>query len=257
MTSDPSPFEVRLAKNEADILAAQRLRYEVFVSELGGNGDLVDHENRFERDEFDPHFEHLILIDKRRDRSALQHVVGVYRVMQGEEAEKLGRFYTDDEFELAPLRASGRTLLELGRSCLHADFRGGNAMHLLWNGLAKYIAAHEIEVLFGVASFHGTDIKPLAEPLSFLHHRHLAPPELRVRSKAFQPMDLMAEEQINRLRASKAIPALVKAYLRLGGFVGEGAFIDWSFNTVDVCLVMDTDRISERQRRIYAKARAT
>ena len=257
MTADPSPFEVRLAKNEADVLAAQRLRYEVFVSELGGNGDLVDHANRFERDEFDPHFEHLVLIDNRRDRTALEHVVGVYRVMQDDVADRLGRFYTDDEFDLTPLRASGRKLLELGRSCVHADFRGGNAMFLLWNGLAEYITAHEIEILFGVASFHGTDIGPLAEPLSFLHHRHLAPPDLRVRSKVFQPMDILSADQIDRLRASTAIPALVKAYLRLGGFVGEGAFIDWSFNTVDVCLVMDTDRISARQRRIYSKARAT
>ena len=126
-------------------------------------------------------------------------------------------------------------------------------MHHLWTGLASYVAAHEIEILFGVASFHGTDVTRLADPLAFLHHNHLAPPELRVRARAehYQPMDLVPAAELDRRRAVLELPALIKAYLRLGGFVGEGAFVDHAFNTTDICLVLDTKRMNPRQKRLY------
>jgi putative hemolysin len=129
-------------------------------------------------------------------------------------------------------------------------------MYHLWSGLADYVARHGIELMFGVASFHGTDVDALAEPLALLHHRHLAPPELRVRSRAFQSMDLMPEGQIDRRRAMLKVPALIKAYLRLGGMVGEGAYIDRVFNTTDVCLVMDTARMNPRQSALYTRGAA-
>ena len=129
-------------------------------------------------------------------------------------------------------------------------------MYHLWNGLAAYVTERGIEVLFGVASFHGTDISALAQPLSMLHHNHLAPEDLRVRAQpgVFQSMNLVAPEDLDRRAAMVQVPALIKAYLRLGGFVGEGAFIDHAFNTTDVCLILDTARMNERQRRIYAGA---
>ena len=149
------------------------------------------------------------------------------------------------------MRRSGRRLLELGRSCLHRDYRGGAALFHLWQGLATYVERHGIEILFGVASFHGTDVQAMAQPLSLLHHRHLAPPHLRVRARAFQPMDLLPQDRIDRRTAMLQIPPLIKAYLRLGGCVGDGAFVDHAFNTVDVCLVMDTARMTERQKALY------
>lgn len=251
-------FELRLAETGADLAAAQRLRYEVFVAELGGDGPLVDHAGRFERDAFDPHFDHLILVDRRRDAAALDHVVGVYRLMTSERAAAVGRFYGEDEYDLAPLKRSGRKLLELGRSCVHRDYRGGTALFHLWNGLAAYVLEREIEILFGVASFHGTDVVALAEPLSHLHHRFLAPEDLRVRvvPDHFQSMDLMPAGRIDRKRAMLAMPHLIKAYVRLGGFVGEGAYVDRAFNTVDVCLLMDTGRMNAQARSRYTRGRA-
>lgn len=248
-------FQLRLAQSEEDLRAAQRLRYEVFVAELGGDGPLVDHDARLERDAYDPHYDHLILIDTRRDHAALDHVVGVYRLLPWDRAATLGRYYTEDEYDLTPLKDSGRRLLELGRSCVHRDYRGGAALYHLWNGLADYVLERGIEILFGVASFHGTDVAALAEPLSLLHHRYLAPPDLRVRVRPehVQTMDLMPVEQIDRRRAMLATPQLIKAYLRLGGFVGEGAFIDRAFNTVDVCLVMDTARMNAKARARYTR----
>lgn len=244
----PTPqFTVKLATTAAELRAAQRLRYEVFVSELGGGGEMVDHDARLEQDRFDPFFDHLIAID-----DATGETIGVYRVLRDDQARAAGQFYSEDEYDLSVLRQSGRRLLELGRSCLHRDYRGGMAMYHLWAALAGYVAEHEIEVLFGVASFHGTDPAALAAPLSLLHHRHLAPGDLRVKAREYQPMDLIPEADLDRRQAMLRTPALIKAYLRLGGFVGEGAFIDHAFNTTDVCLILDTARMNDRQRRIYA-----
>lgn len=255
MISDEPYLQVRLARDEQDLLAAQRLRYTVFVEELGGSGALVDHDRRLERDEFDPVFEHLILVDIRRDAAALEHVVGVYRLLTGEQAAAFGRFYSEGEYDLGPLKRSGRRLVELGRSCVHPDFRGGTAMFHLWNGLADYVLEREIEIMFGVASFHGTDVEALKMPLSYLHHNHLAPEALRVRvlPEHFQTMNLVPADQIDRRAAMVGTPALIKAYIRLGGFVGEGAFIDRPFNTTDVCLLMDTAAMSEKHKGFYTR----
>jgi len=252
----PPEFEVRLAADASELRAAQALRYEVFVRELGGDGEMVDHAAGLERDRFDPYFDHLLLFDHARARDA---VVGVYRVLRDDQAAAAGQFYSDDEYDLAPLRRSGRRLLELGRSCLHAEYRGGNGMVHLWQGLADYVARHRIEILFGVASFHGTDPAPLAHALSLLHDRHLAPGPLRVRARQqnFQRMDLLAPDAIDRKRAMRETPALIKAYLRLGGVVGEGAWIDHAFNTTDVCLVMDTAALNARSARLYTRGGAT
>lgn len=243
-------FSVKIAGTEEELRAAQALRYEVFVRELGGGGAMVDHEAGLEQDRFDPFFDHMLVTDTSTDM-----VVGVYRLLRDDQAGKAGQFYSEDEYDLSVLKASGRRLLELGRSCLHPEYRGGMAMFHLWSGLAEYVEAHGIEVLFGVASFHGTDPRQLANPLAMLHHNHLAPPELRVRAKSFQPMNLVPKADLDRKRAMLDTPALIKAYLRLGGFVGEGAYIDHAFNTTDVCLILDTARMNERQRKIYSGGR--
>ncbi|MDO5658381.1 MAG: GNAT family N-acyltransferase [Paracoccus sp. (in: a-proteobacteria)] len=255
MTPDQSPLTVRLARDQADLLAAQRLRYRVFVTELGGDGALVDHAAGLERDEFDPVVDHLVLVDTRRDEAALDHVVGVYRLLTGQAAAQFGRFYCDSEYDLDRLKRSGRSLLELGRSCVDADYRGGAGMFLMWNALAEYVLDREIEILFGVASFHGLDVAALAPSLSWLHHHHLAPEALRAvaRAPGYQRMDLIAPDQIDRKAAMLGMPALIKGYLRLGGTVGEGAYLDRDFNTTDVFLMMDTKAMSEKHRGFYTR----
>lgn len=255
MQAEDGHFTVRLARDSRDLAAAQRLRYRVFVEELGADGPLVDHGARLERDAFDEVFDHLLLIDTRRDAAMLEDVVGVYRLLPGAKLAAGQRFYSEGEFDLSALRGCGRELLELGRSCVHPDYRGGSAMLHLWNSLAEYVLARGIEVMFGAASFHGVDVGALAQPLSYLHHMHLAPEGLRVRAigPAAQRMDLVPAESLDRKAAMLGTPALIKAYLRLGGFVGDGAYIDMDFNTIDVCLVMDTDQMSARHRKFYQR----
>lgn len=250
----PDPAEprfcVRLAASKDEVEAAQRLRYRVFVEELGSDGPMVDHRRKLEMDRFDNAFDHLILTASTRPGE----VIGVYRLLRDERAREIGQFYSEDEYDLAVLKRSGRRLLELGRSCVDPAFRGGMAMYHLWNGLAHYVEAHKIDILFGVASFHGTDVARLSAPLSLLWHRHRAPPDLRVTAKPpAQPMGLVPEAELDRRAAMVQVPALIKAYLKLGGYVGDGAFIDHEFQTTDVCLVVDTKRIVEAQKALYGK----
>lgn len=246
MTARSPQYEVRLARDADDLRAALALRYEVFAAELGVQGASVDDARRLEADRHDPHCEHLLLIDR-----AGPGVVGTTRIIDAEAAARAGGYYSAAEFDLAPLLASGRALMEMGRTCLHPDYRGGAAMYHLWHGLARIVTARGVAVLFGAASLPGTDPQALAQPLSWLHRHHLAPPALRVRAATAVP--LLPPEALDRRAAMLAMPALIKAYLRLGGAVGEGVFVDHDFNTTDVCLILDLEAMTPAQRAIYAQ----
>ena len=255
MRAEDAIYTLRLASGADDLRAAQRLRYRVFVQELGASGPMVDHDQGIESDQFDAVSDHLLLIDRRVDPVTRNHVVGAYRLLPGDRLVPGAPFYSETEYDLGPLRRSGRRLLELGRSCVHPDHRGGTGMFHLWNGLAEYVLERGIEVMFGTASFHGTDVQALAMPLSWLGHHHMAPPEMRVRALPPNRVDLavVPAEDLDRAAAMAAMPALIKAYLRLGGCVGDGAWIDRDFNTTDVCLVMETGRMSARHRDFYIR----
>lgn len=259
MELDAERFEIKLAEGDDEIAAAQRLRYAVFVEEMGAPAASADHARRLEMDRFDPIFDHLILIDRKRAvADPLDRVVGVYRLLPGARAAECGGFYGASEYDLSPIERLGRQTVELGRSCVAAEYRGGAAMHLMWTALADYVVSRDIEILFGVASFHGTDPAPIAPALSYLHHNHLAPPDLRVRARAegYAAMDRIPAAQVERRAALAQIPNLIKAYLRLGGFVGEGAYVDRDFNTIDVCLLMDTGRMTEKYKSLYTRGLA-
>ena len=258
MTIDASRYRVKLAETEAERAGAQRLRYRVFVEEMGARASAEERAARREWDDFDPFFDHLVLLSLDAGIvDPLDRVVGAYRLLRSEVAAAGPGFYGAGEYDLTPIAASGRASVELGRSCVAREHRGGPGMHLLWNGLAAYVLERDIELLFGVASFHGTDPAPLAEALSYLHYEHLAPPDLRVRAhpERYLEMNLMARADIDPIRALRVIPPLIKAYLRLGGFVGEGAYVDEDFNTIDVCVVMDTVRMTERYLQFYQRGR--
>lgn len=253
----PEPdFDVVFASSDEERRAAQALRYEVFVRELGGDGALVDHDKALEQDRFDVFSRHLLLLDLERGKTVCEQVVGVYRLLDLSGAQRAGGFYSAAEFDLTPITSSGLRLLELGRSCLHAEYRGGMAMYHLWSALAAYVFREKIDVLFGVASFQGTDVRTFSAPLTLLHERHLAPAQLC--PSAREPrvcLDQMPYHALDHKAAMTQMPSLIKAYLRLGGGVGEGAYVDKAFNTTDVCLVLDVSQISEKQRKLYTQGR--
>ncbi|MCC5957673.1 MAG: GNAT family N-acetyltransferase [Natronohydrobacter sp.] len=246
-------FEVRLAHSAADLRAAQRLRYRVFVEEMGGDGPLVDHAQKLECDALDPVFDHLLLVDKSRDPAAEAHVIGAYRLLPDTRLAAAGRFYCDAEFDLAPLHRSGRRLLELGRSCIDPAHRGGVGMLQMWQGLAEYVVQHDIGILFGAASFPGTDPAVFAQSLACLHHLHLAPEHLRVRATQTNGYRPLPQAELDRKHAMREMPPLIRAYLRLGGMVGEGVFIDKDFRTTDVCIILDTAHLTAQARSLAAR----
>lgn len=248
-------FTARLAETDEDVRAAQRLRYRVFVEEMGASASQQEHDDRRESDAFDDHCDHLILFDTESPvTDPLDRVIGVYRLLRGSVAKAGPGFYSAAEFDLARIFEYPHETLELGRSCVHADYRSGAAMQLLWMALAQYIYTHKLRLLFGCASFHGADMQALAKPLSYLYHTRLAPEHLRPRvlSEFYNDMNLLPADQVSRPEAMREMPALIKGYLRLNGYVGDGAFIDKEFNTIDVCLVMETDKISARYHSFYA-----
>ncbi len=256
MKHDDVEFSIKLAETSVEMQAAQKLRYRVFVEELGGSVDPEHALEGLECDAFDAHVDHLILQD--RSLPETDNVIGVYRLLRGDIANEGIGFYSASEFHLDKIIHSNRKSLELGRSCVDARYRGGVAMHLLWSALADYVATYEIEILFGVASFHGTNPADIAHALSFLHHNYLAPDDLCVSARGENAIatDILSVEDINRPKASGQLPALIKSYLRLGGTIGKGAFIDYAFNTIDVCLVMDTARMSEKYKAFYERDNA-
>lgn len=244
-------FVVKLADCEADLKAAQELRYDVFSRELGANGATVCHQRHCEQDRYDPYCDHLLLLDQTK---LTKKVVGVYRLLRESAAKRAGGFYSENEFDLSQLRKSGRNLLELGRTCLHPDYRGGAGMFHLWSALADYSEAHGSDLLFGTASFQGTNTELLAQPMSLLHHEFSAPQELSAHAHGSSAisMDILSPDKISRRSAMLAMPALIKGYLRLGGRVGQGAWIDHDFNTTDICLIMDARNMTARQS-LYRK----
>lgn len=248
-------LEVRLAKSDAEILAAQRLRYEVFYEELSAKPSPEVAEERRDFDRFDAFCDHLIVLD--HGGPTPNRVVGVYRLMRRDVAAKAGQFYTQDEFSIRRLLRGGRQILELGRSCVHPDYRKAGVMNLMWRALAHYVAMHDIKVLFGCASFPGADPAKHATALSYLKQNHLAPPQDRPKAlrKRYVPMDLAPPGEIDAKAALLSLPPLLRGYLRLGGVIGDGAVIDKQFDTVDVCVVVRTDRLAEDYARRYRATR--
>ncbi|GAB6967472.1 GNAT family N-acetyltransferase [Komagataeibacter kakiaceti JCM 25156] len=245
---------VRIAATEEERDAAQALRYRVFYEEMGARPDSRTARLRRDVDEFDEYADHLLVIDHAISSGA-KGVVGTYRLMQGDAAKKLGRFYSSSEYDISPLTEFPGRLLEVGRSCVDREYRGRAAMQLLWRGIASYIFLHRIDVLFGCASLPGTDPDALSDELTYLYHNHLAPPALRVRALAERRVEMLrADPQlIDHRRSLARLPPLIKGYLRLGGYVGDGAVIDAQFNTTDVAVLVKSELLADKYYRHYER----
>jgi len=244
---------VRLAQSAAEIDAAQALRYRVFYDEMGARPTPEMAAIRRDFDRFDRDCDHLLVIDHRRGA-----VVGTYRLIRRAVAARHGGFYSASEYDLGAIPNHTGEILELGRSCTDASARGGPAAKLMWRGISNYVFHYNIELMFGCASLAGTDPDALALPLAYLHHYHRAPPALRARAlpDRYVAMDRLAKDAIDVARAQALLPPLIKGYLRLGGFVGDGAVIDPQFNTTDVAIVVKTDLVTEKYYRYYERRAA-
>lgn len=239
-------LEVTLAGSD-EIDAALRLRHRVFCEERGAASPSAA--NGLEEDAYDRDCDHLIVRDHGRPG---RPVVGTYRLLREDVARRIGGFYSAGEYDLSPLLASARStqLLELGRSCVDRPYRTNATITLLWRAIATYLEAHRIGFMFGCASFPGTDPAAHASELAYLHRFHLAPLELRARAhpQYFVPMD---RDGGQGAPTGRGLPPLIKGYLRVGAKVGDGAFVDRDFNTVDVFMIMPVEQIVGRYGRRF------
>jgi putative hemolysin len=255
-------LEVRLAASAADVRRAQGLRYHVFYEEMTAVADFGTLQTRRDSDRFDLICDHLLVCDTANPQRSLlrskSQIVGTYRLLRQAVADRHGGFYTAGEYDIEPLIRAKPHLdfLELGRSCVLAPYRNRRTVELLWHGIWAYVLMHRIDVMVGCASLEGTDPDRLALPLSYLHHIARAPEEWRVRAHdhLYVEMNRVPLAAIDTKAALRALPPLVRGYLRLGAFVGDGAVIDQQFGTTDVCIVLPVAGIASRYVDYYGPA---
>ncbi len=254
-------LEVRMAETEAEVEAAQRLRYRVFYEEMSAIPSPAMRESRRDFDKFDSVCDHILVVDRAvLDDDGQPVVVGTYRVMRDVDAVRAGGFYTAGEYDIGPMLtgvAQGSRLLELGRSCVLKSYRAKpGSMQLLWRGVMAYVARFSIDLMFGCASLQGTDIDSLALPLSYLHHFHAMPANMQVRARPelYVDMNLVPKDAIDPKEALRALPPLIKGYVRAGCRIGDGAVIDRQFGTTDVFIYFPLSGLDARYRSRFGMA---
>jgi putative hemolysin len=243
-------IEVRLAHTAAEIQAAQRLRYQIFYREMTATPTDAMRLAGRDFDRFDAYCDHLLVLDHSTGDA---RVVGTYRLLRRSVATACGGFYTETEFDISRLMAVPGEIMEVGRACVAPEFRTRPTMQLLWRGIATYAVAHGVKVMFGCGSLPGTDPQALARPLSYLHYNHLAPEEVRARAlpDRYVRTDLLPPRDLDARAVLSALPPLIKGYLRLGGYIGDGAVIDHEFGTTDVCIIVVTDLMAQKYFKHY------
>lgn len=252
-STDPLNATVRLAKSEDEIKRAQELRYEVFYNEYKAKPTEEMKREKRDFDALDNITDHLIVLITPPG-SDEQKIIGTYRLLRQDVARKHNTaFYSSQEYEIEKLISAHKNVLELGRSCVLAEYRTKPILNMLWQGIAEYFRVHDIDLLFGCASFAGTDVDTIKDQLSYLHHYHSTPNEISPKAvpSRYVNMNITPKESLNEKRIFASLPPLIKGYIRAGATIGEGAVIDEQFNTIDVCIVVRTQHIPMRYMKHY------
>lgn len=244
-------LEVFIAARPQDIEASQKLRYEVFFEEMGAPMTPEVEKSRRDIDQFDDVCDHLLVVEHQPDLS--HKVVGTYRLLRREPMKKIGRFYSEGEYDMSAIHRFPGEVLEVGRSCVDPAYRNRAVMQLLWRGIGAYVTKFDIGIMFGCASFHGIDPEEHAMALAYLHHYHLAPKELCpvALPERYVEMNRLPKEAVDARRAFASLPALIKGYLRLSGYIGSGAVVDKEYNTTDVSIIVKTARVTDKYAQRY------
>lgn len=231
-------YDVRLAQSLQEIQAAQNLRYEVLFKESGGQVSREMLTAQREEDEWDEIAYHVIVVDRKKQDA----IVGTVRLVSSEALAEGQNFYTEHAFDLSGLLGHYGKALELSRACVSPQGRGGAILMLMWKFVMQFIAENKYEVLFGCASFAGTDYLKHTEILSWLYHKHLAKPELMPKVKdSVQSVDIEEFESTpGKGKERGQVPTLLRGYLKIGARISDHAVIDPVFNTTFVAIYVDT-----------------
>ena len=237
-------FTIKIASSNFEIKKAQSLRYKIFFKEKKIKKKSLKSLLQRDYDFYDKISDHLIIVDNNRE--AKDNVIGTYRLLRGDSAKLYKGFYTEQEFDISNLKKnfSSKNILELGRSCVHPQYRSGIILKLLWQGISKYIKIYKIKILMGCASFHGTNPSKFQDEFSLLYGNYRLPETYDI--KSLQHNEISFSKNINQSTILNRLPPLIKGYLRAGGMVSESFYIDREFETIDYCVIMLTDKIVSR-----------
>ncbi|MCH9844227.1 MAG: GNAT family N-acetyltransferase [Alphaproteobacteria bacterium] len=239
-------LSMRVATDENDILLSQRLRYKVFFEELHAESSEQTRAQKRDIDPFDDVSDHLLVFDSALADDEYGQLVGSYRLMRQEKLDDGQKFYTESEYDISRIKETFDNILELGRSCVRSEYRTKQVISLLWRGLSRYIMHYDIDVLVGCGSFHEANPQKHEAAIALLHHHHLAP--TNIRSYSLSDYDVLPFDETNHSsrHVLRDIPPLIKGYIRVGAYIGEGIYVDHKFDTVDVCMIMPIHEISPR-----------
>ena len=237
-------FTIKIAESNFEIKKAQSLRYKIFFKEKKIKKKSFKFLLQRDYDFYDKISDHLIIIDNNRE--IRDNVIGTYRLLRGNCAKLYRGFYTEQEFDISNLKKnfSSKDILELGRSCVHPQYRSGIILKLLWQGISNYIKMYKIKILMGCASFHGTNPSKFKDEFSLLYESYRLPEDYDV--KSLQSNEILFNKNINYSTTLNKLPPLIKGYLRAGGMVSENFYIDTEFETIDYCVIMLTEKIVSR-----------
>ena len=237
-------FTIKIAESNFEIKKAQSLRYKIFFKEKKIKKKSFKFLLQRDYDFYDKISDHLIIIDNNRE--IRDNVIGTYRLLRGNCAKLYRGFYTEQEFDISNLKKnfSSKDILELGRSCVHPQYRSGIILKLLWQGISNYIKMYKIKILMGCASFHGTNPSKFKDEFSLLYESYRLPEDYDV--KSLQSNEISFNKNINHSTTLNKLPPLIKGYLRAGGMVSENFYIDTEFETIDYCVIMLTEKIVSR-----------
>ncbi|MDR0726668.1 MAG: GNAT family N-acetyltransferase [Rickettsiales bacterium] len=256
MTIKVRDYEVRLARTKEERRLVRQLRYDVFVEEEGASATEEQKQLREEYDSFDRFADYMVVFHNKK-------VVGTYRIIDRDAAEKMGSFYTETEYNLSKIKKTSGNIAEMSRACVDINYRdNGLVMRMLWAGLGEYIARNKITIIFGVASWVGQSPVESAQAISYLYYKHLSPLSLRatvltdnfaegVNPKLSQ-MNVLPKVFVDEEKARKQMTPLIKGYLRLGATFGKGVFLDTPFNTYDVFVMMQSSKIAAAYQKHFA-----
>lgn len=250
-------LSLKIAETEEDIAQAQRLRYQVFYEEMGAKVEGLMGTDGREIEAYDPYCDHLLVIDNSAPKD--KQIVGTYRILMQETAEAKGiKLYTENEFDLSKLKATGGKIMEVSRSCVLGPYRSKMAINLLWKGIAAYVFARGVDYLIGVPSFNGTSIAEHADALAYLQAFHMADEAIRPRvlDQFYNPLPTADKDSINAKKAFMDLPPLVKGYLRVGAVIGDGVFVDEQFNCIDIAIIVPVANVNDRYFNHFKRADA-
>jgi putative hemolysin len=256
MTIKVRDYEVRLTRTKEERQQVRQLRYNVFCVEEGAYATEEQKNLGEEYDSYDTYADYMAVFHNHK-------IVGTYRIIDREAAEKMGGFYTEREFNLSKIKKVKGNIAEMSRACVDAEYReNGLVMRLLWAGLCEYVVKRKVVILFGVPSWVGQKPAQFAQAISYLYYNCLSPLHLRatVLKEKLEPgvdprltqMNILPRAFVDEDEARKQMTPLIKGYLRLGGTFGRGVFIDKSFGTCDVFVMVQTKNIDKTYQKHFA-----